>query len=752
MGVTAAVVGFPQAVDRRPVVVQTDEHLVARVRAGDDAAFEAVYDRYARGVLAFCVHMLGSRESAEDALQLTFVSAYRALRGGESNISLRPWLYTIARNRCLSELRTRRDAVDVDVIAVDRPCFEGLADQVQRREELREMVEDIQRLPADQRAALVLFELGDHSHKEIAAVLGVRVEKVKALIFQAREALVRSRQARERPCAEIRERLATLHGKVLPRSTMRAHIDRCPGCAAFEDEVRRQRAALALILPVALTGELKASVLGAALGGGGAVAAGAGTAGAGACGSGAVVAGGATAAGGVGGAGGVVAGGATAAGGAGAVAAGASAAGSVAAGTGAASTAVIAGGPSVAAVATGLTAVGADYAASVGVGGLGATGVLAKILTAAAIATGAAGAIHASSHAPHPLPGPAAALQLQTTSAWPATAPTIASNPAATTPAATPSAATATTSAPTATPSAATATPSAPTATPSAATATPSAPTATPSAATATTSAPTATPSAATATTSAPTATPSAATATTSAPTATPSAATATTSAPAATPSAATATTSAPTATPSAATATTSAPTATPSAATATPSAATATRAPRPRRRAPPPPRRAPPPPQPPRHPAPPARPPPQTTRPQPPTPCRIRRLLERRSTLSPLRRQPAAEPIDAITAPVPSMRGRPSPGFLVARAPISRRSRAAVGLSARAGSSTRMRQSFPTGANGPAASRDRLLCRTTSRDQRCSLGQGVNEAAAAASLLAGIAGRQRRSSLVHEG
>ena len=104
MGVTAAVVGFREAVDRRPVVVQTDEYLVARLRAGEDAAFEAIYDRYARGVLAFCAHMLGSRESGEDALQLTFVSAYRALRGGGSNISLRPWLYTIARNHCLSDL------------------------------------------------------------------------------------------------------------------------------------------------------------------------------------------------------------------------------------------------------------------------------------------------------------------------------------------------------------------------------------------------------------------------------------------------------------------------------------------------------------------------------------------------------------------------------------------------------------------------------------------------------------------------
>ena len=84
---------------------------------------------------------------------------------------------------------------------MDRVFVDGLADQVQRREDLREMVADMQRLPPDQRSALVLFELGDHSHDEIAAVLGVRKAKVKALIFQAREALVRGRQARDRPCA-----------------------------------------------------------------------------------------------------------------------------------------------------------------------------------------------------------------------------------------------------------------------------------------------------------------------------------------------------------------------------------------------------------------------------------------------------------------------------------------------------------------------------------------------------------------------
>src|SRR3712207_3724651 len=91
----------------RLLQTEDDDVLVAAVRRGDDAAFEVIYDRYHRGLLAFCRHMLGSREEAEDALQQTFVSAYRALARHEDDLDLRPWLYTIARNRCLSLLRAR---------------------------------------------------------------------------------------------------------------------------------------------------------------------------------------------------------------------------------------------------------------------------------------------------------------------------------------------------------------------------------------------------------------------------------------------------------------------------------------------------------------------------------------------------------------------------------------------------------------------------------------------------------------------
>ena len=86
-----------------------DNRLVDEVRRGNEAAFEVIYDRHHRALLAFCRHMLGSQDESEDAVQQTFVSAYRDLAGSEKPIKLKAWLYTIARNRCLSILRARRE-------------------------------------------------------------------------------------------------------------------------------------------------------------------------------------------------------------------------------------------------------------------------------------------------------------------------------------------------------------------------------------------------------------------------------------------------------------------------------------------------------------------------------------------------------------------------------------------------------------------------------------------------------------------
>jgi RNA polymerase sigma factor (sigma-70 family) len=269
-----APVGVGGAASPRLLRLASDDRLIALIRVGNRAAFEAAYDRHHRSILSFCRHVLGSTEEAEDAVQHTFLAAYNDLLSSDKPIHLRAWLFTIARNRCYSTLRARREHPSAELV---EPVTEGLATQVQRRQDLRDLVGDLGRLPDDQRAALVLAEMDALSHEQIGAALGVPCEKVKALVFQARESLVASRNARDTDCVEIRKQLATMHGGALRRAGLRRHLRDCAGCRDYRKEIDLQRRALAVILPVAPTIALKEGVLGVAIG----TAAGAGAAGGG---------------------------------------------------------------------------------------------------------------------------------------------------------------------------------------------------------------------------------------------------------------------------------------------------------------------------------------------------------------------------------------------------------------------------------------------------------------------------------------
>jgi RNA polymerase sigma factor (sigma-70 family) len=257
--------GVGVALSPRLLRLTSDSRLVALTREGRAAAFEVAYDRHHRAILSFCRHMLGDLEEAQDAVQHTFLAAYNSLIGSDKPIHLRAWLFTIARNRCYSILRSRREQPSGDL---SEALTEGLATQVQRRQDLRDLIVDLQDLPDEQRAALVLAELDSLSHQEIGDVLGVPRDKVKALVFQARESLIASRTARETDCAEIREQLATLHGGSLRRGNLRRHLRECSGCREFRKQVERQRRQLAILLPVGPSIALKEMVFAGTVAGG----------------------------------------------------------------------------------------------------------------------------------------------------------------------------------------------------------------------------------------------------------------------------------------------------------------------------------------------------------------------------------------------------------------------------------------------------------------------------------------------------
>src|SRR2546423_6853964 len=158
--------------------LQSDERLVALSRRGNQHAFEALVARYQSRLLAFCRHLLGSREDAEDVLQEVLAAAFNAILADERPINVRPWLYRIARNRCLNHLR-RIQAVGVDSMDVHLSDHgASTADQAHDREEFRMLVGDIHELPETQKTALVLREMDALSYEQIADAMATTVPSV----------------------------------------------------------------------------------------------------------------------------------------------------------------------------------------------------------------------------------------------------------------------------------------------------------------------------------------------------------------------------------------------------------------------------------------------------------------------------------------------------------------------------------------------------------------------------------------------
>src|SRR5689334_25125180 len=184
--------------------LQSDERLIALTRRGHHAAFETLCSRYQSRLLAFCRHMLSSREDAEDVLQEVFAAAFNAMLADDREINVRPWLYRIARNRSLNHLR-RAQAVGMD--SMDIHLSEGgltTADKVHKREEFRLLIADVQDLPETQKTALLLREIDALSYDQIAEAMETTVPSVKSLLVRARLSLAEAAEARLLPCEEVR--------------------------------------------------------------------------------------------------------------------------------------------------------------------------------------------------------------------------------------------------------------------------------------------------------------------------------------------------------------------------------------------------------------------------------------------------------------------------------------------------------------------------------------------------------------------
>jgi RNA polymerase sigma factor (sigma-70 family) len=238
---------------RTPLLrLQSDERLITLLRRGNTAAFEVLLGRYETRLLAFCRHLLGSREDAEDVLQEVMTAAFNAIVADERPINVRPWLYRIARNRSLNHLR-KTQAIGVD--SMDHHLAEHgttTADKVHQREEFRMLVGDIQDLPESQRTALVLREMDALSYEHIAEAMETTVSSVKSLLVRARVSLAEAAEARLLTCEEVRMELAEIAEGLQKRPSplVRRHLKGCKRCATFRTQLKATNKALAALLPV----------------------------------------------------------------------------------------------------------------------------------------------------------------------------------------------------------------------------------------------------------------------------------------------------------------------------------------------------------------------------------------------------------------------------------------------------------------------------------------------------------------------
>jgi RNA polymerase sigma-70 factor (ECF subfamily) len=177
-----------------------DRALLEALRAGDEAAYEKLVRENAPRLLAVARRFLGDEESARDAVQDAFLSAFRGLRDFEGGSRITTWLHRIAVNAALMKLRTRRRKPEEPIDDMlphwqpdghpAQPAAPWAADRLVERQQLGVKVrESIDRLPDPYREVLLLRDIEELDTDETAKLLGITTNAVKTRLHRARQAL-----------------------------------------------------------------------------------------------------------------------------------------------------------------------------------------------------------------------------------------------------------------------------------------------------------------------------------------------------------------------------------------------------------------------------------------------------------------------------------------------------------------------------------------------------------------------------------
>jgi RNA polymerase sigma-70 factor, ECF subfamily len=173
-------------------MIATDEELVARCRDGDADSFNELMLRWERPIYALAYRVIGREDDARDVCQEAFLRAFRALPGFRGQAKFSSWLYRITLNLCRDWIRRERRApvvqapegMDVADLARDTGPSETIEDLVARRDLSARVSKAMERLPEDQRSAIILKEYHGLTFQEIADMLGCPLSTVKTRLYQ----------------------------------------------------------------------------------------------------------------------------------------------------------------------------------------------------------------------------------------------------------------------------------------------------------------------------------------------------------------------------------------------------------------------------------------------------------------------------------------------------------------------------------------------------------------------------------------
>ena len=178
-----------------------DAALMLRVQRGDRAAFAELVEKYQQPVMNFIQRSLRDETEAEDLAQNVFLQVYKSRARYRPTARFTTWLFTIARNLCLNELRrrsrhpadsleeTQADNADQPRRQIEDPAIISPPDKLLHGELARKIADAVAGLPENQRSAILLCQQEDLSYEDMAKILGCSLSATKSLIHRGRETL-----------------------------------------------------------------------------------------------------------------------------------------------------------------------------------------------------------------------------------------------------------------------------------------------------------------------------------------------------------------------------------------------------------------------------------------------------------------------------------------------------------------------------------------------------------------------------------